>query len=50
MSSDKVSVRDEGTTRILAIERPESQNCVDGETAQGIAETIQAFAEDERFA
>jgi len=42
----KVSTEDRGAVRILRIERPEQRNCVDGETAVGLAEAITAFGAD----
>lgn len=45
--TDKVIVEDRGRVRILWINRPEVRNCVDGETAVGLAEAIEAFAADE---
>lgn len=42
----KVLVEDRGPVRILRINRPEVRNCVDGETAVGLAEGIGAFAVD----
>jgi enoyl-CoA hydratase len=44
----KVTTEDRGAVRILRIDRPEQRNCVDGETAAGLARAIQAFASDER--
>src|SRR5512134_1427775 len=44
--NDKVSTEDRGAVRILRIERPEQRNCVDGETAVGLARAIEAFAGD----
>jgi enoyl-CoA hydratase len=44
--ADKVATEDRGAVRILRIARPEQRNCVDGETATGIAEAIEAFARD----
>jgi enoyl-CoA hydratase len=46
--TDKVTTEDRGAVRILRINRPEQRNCVDGETAVGIARAIEAFAADER--
>jgi enoyl-CoA hydratase len=40
----KVEVRDDGPVRILTLNRPEVQNCVDGETATLLAQAIEAFA------
>ena len=44
----KVTTEDRGAVRILRINRPEQRNCVDGETAVGLARAIEAFAADER--
>jgi enoyl-CoA hydratase/carnithine racemase len=46
--TDKVTIEDHGTIRILRINRPAQRNCVDGETAVGIGRAIEAFAADER--
>jgi len=45
----KVSVEDRGAVRTLRITRPDQRNCVDGETADGLARAIDAFAADERL-
>jgi enoyl-CoA hydratase len=42
----KVEIRDEGAVRVLTLNRPEVHNCVDGETATGLAEAVLAFAAD----
>jgi enoyl-CoA hydratase len=42
----KVITENRGPIRILCINRPEVRNCVDGETAVGLAEAIEAFAAD----
>jgi enoyl-CoA hydratase len=42
--AEKVTTEDRGAVRILRINRPEQRNCVDGETAVGIARAIEAFA------
>jgi len=42
--TDKVAVEDRGPIRVLRINRPELRNCVDGETAVGLGEAIEAFA------
>jgi enoyl-CoA hydratase len=44
--ADKVTTEDRGAVRILRINRPEQRNCVDGETAAGLARAIQAFGAD----
>jgi len=44
--TDKVIVEDHGPIRILRINRPEVRNCVDGDTAVGLGEGIEAFAAD----
>jgi enoyl-CoA hydratase len=46
--TDKVTTEDRGAVRILRINRPEQRNCVDGETAVGLARAIEAFAADAR--
>jgi enoyl-CoA hydratase len=43
----KVTTEDRGAVRILRIDRPDQRNCVDGETAVGLARAIEAFAADE---
>ena len=43
----KVEVRDEGAVRLLTLNRPEVHNCVDGETAVLLAETIERFGADD---
>jgi enoyl-CoA hydratase len=45
--AEKVTTEDRGAVRVLRIARPEQRNCVDGETAVGLAEAIEAFASDE---
>jgi enoyl-CoA hydratase len=45
--TEKVSTEDRGAVRILRIERPEQRNCVDGETAEGLARAITDFGADE---
>jgi enoyl-CoA hydratase len=47
-TTEKVTTEDRGAVRILRINRPEQRNCVDGETAVGLARAIEAFAADER--
>jgi enoyl-CoA hydratase len=42
----KVSTEERGAVRILRIERPDQRNCVDGETAEGLARAIEAFGAD----
>lgn len=42
----KVTTEDLGPVRVLRINRPEQRNCVDGETAVGLARAIDAFAAD----
>jgi enoyl-CoA hydratase len=43
----KVLTEDRGAVRILTINRPEVHNCVDGETAERLAEAIAAFGADD---
>ena len=45
--TDKVTTEDRGAVRILRIDRPDQRNCVDGETAVGLARAIEAFAADD---
>lgn len=45
--TDTVIIERRGPVRVLFINRPEVRNCVDGETAVGLAEAIEAFAADE---
>jgi len=44
--TDKVIIENHGPIRILRINRPEVRNCVDGDTAVGLGEAIEAFAAD----
>jgi enoyl-CoA hydratase len=44
--ADKVTTEARGRVRVLRINRPDQRNCVDGETAIGIARAIEAFAAD----
>ncbi|MCS6805683.1 MAG: enoyl-CoA hydratase-related protein [Acidobacteriota bacterium] len=44
--SNKIIIEQRGRVRIVSINRPEVHNCVDGETAVGLAEAIEAFAAD----
>ncbi|HET9317008.1 MAG TPA: enoyl-CoA hydratase-related protein, partial [Vicinamibacteria bacterium] len=45
--TSKVVVEAQGGVRILRINRPDVRNCVDGETAVGLGDAIEAFAADE---
>ncbi len=45
-ATDKVTTEDRGAVRILRLNRPAQRNCVDGETAVGIARAIETFAAD----
>lgn len=45
--TDKVTTQDHGPVRILRINRPDQRNCVDGETAVGLGEAIEAFGADD---
>ena len=45
--TSKVVVETQGGVRILRINRPDVRNCVDGETAVGLGDAIEAFAADE---
>lgn len=45
--ANKVLVEDNGAVRLLTLNRPEVHNCVDGETAAGLAKAIIEFSEDE---
>jgi enoyl-CoA hydratase len=45
--TNKVTTEDHGAVRILRINRPDQRNCVDGETAVGLGEAIDAFAADD---
>jgi enoyl-CoA hydratase len=42
-----VEVRDDGPVRILTLNRPAVQNCVDGDTATLLGTSIEAFAADD---
>jgi enoyl-CoA hydratase len=44
--TSKVTTEDRGPVRIVRINRPDQRNCVDGETAVGLARAIEAFAAD----
>jgi enoyl-CoA hydratase len=44
---DKVKTERRDAVSILTIDRPEVHNCVDGQTADGIAEAIDAFTNDD---
>jgi len=44
--TDKVIIENNGPVRIFRLNRPAVRNCVDGETAVGLAEAIEAFAAD----
>lgn len=46
--TDKVKTEDRGAVRIVRINRPDQRNCVDGETAVGLARAIEAFGADQR--
>jgi len=46
--TEKVTTEDRGPVRILRINRPDQRNCVDGETAVGLARAIEAFGADDR--
>lgn len=45
--AEKVTTEDRGAVRIVRIDRPEQRNCVDGETAAGLARAIEAFGADD---
>ena len=45
--TNKVQTEVQGAVRILRINRPDQRNCVDGETAVGLGEAIEAFGADE---
>ena len=45
--TDKVTTERRGRVRIIRIDRPEQRNCVDGETAVGLARAIEEFARDD---
>jgi enoyl-CoA hydratase len=45
--TNKVTTESRGAVRILRINRPDQRNCVDGETAVGLARGIEAFAADD---
>src|SRR5512134_137391 len=44
--TSKVTIESQGPVRVLRINRPDVRNCVDGETAVGLGEAIEAFASD----
>jgi enoyl-CoA hydratase len=46
--TDKIIIEDHGPIRVLYLNRPQVRNCVDGDTAVGIGEGIEAFAADTR--
>lgn len=45
----KVIAEREGRTFVVTINRPEVRNCVDGETAAGLFEAVEAFKADDSF-
>jgi len=47
MAEPKVLTERRGRTLVVTINRPEVRNCVDGETAQGLFEAVEAFKADE---
>ena len=47
MPSSKVLSERRDCTLIVTINRPEVRNCVDGETAQGLFDAVQAFRDDD---
>jgi enoyl-CoA hydratase len=47
MPTDKVTTERRDRTLVVSINRPEVRNCVDGETAQGLFEAVDAFKGDD---
>jgi enoyl-CoA hydratase len=47
MATDKVTAERIGRTWLVAINRPEVRNCVDGETAQGLEDAVNEFSRDD---
>jgi enoyl-CoA hydratase len=47
MSTSKVLTERRGRAFVVTINRPEVRNCVDGETAQGLFEAVEAFRSDD---
>jgi enoyl-CoA hydratase len=47
MNQGKVVTGRHGRTWVVSINRPEVRNCVDGETAQGLFEAVEAFRADD---
>jgi len=47
MAEPKVLTERRGRTLVVTINRPEVRNCVDGETAQGLFEAVEAFRMDD---
>ncbi len=46
MTTDKVTTERRGRTWLVAINRPEVRNCVDGDTAQGLEDAVREFTRD----
>lgn len=44
--TETIRVTDQGAVRVLTLNRPESHNCINGETAEAICETIERFGAD----
>jgi len=44
--TDKVIIENHGLIRVVYLNRPQVRNSVDGETAVGLGEAIEAFAVD----
>jgi enoyl-CoA hydratase len=47
MPTSKVTTERRGRAFVVAINRPEVRNCVDGETAQGLFEAVEEFKRDD---
>ena len=44
--TDKVIIENHGLIQVVYLNRPQVRNCVDGDTAVGLGEAIEAFAAD----
>lgn len=43
----KIEISDKGPVRVISLNRPEVHNCIDGETAEALAEAIMAFEDQD---
>ena len=47
MATDKVTTQRHDRAFVVTINRPKVRNCIDGETAQGLFESVEAFKADD---